>query len=80
MTVVEIKSNLHKLIDKIQDEQLLSTVHDFLKSREAIEPGKLWETLTQEEKEELLVSLEESEEDKNLLPHEQVMKNYEKWL
>ena len=68
MTVTELKTNLHKLINRSQDKDLLSVVHDILEQREVSKPGDLWESLTEEEKEELLNAEKESQNPSNLLP------------
>ena len=78
MTVTELKTNLHKLIDSSQDEELLSVVHDILEQREVSKPGDLWNSLTEEEKEELLNAEKESQNPSNLIAHDEVMKKYKK--
>jgi len=80
MTVTELKTNLHKLINRSQDKDLLSVVHDILEQREVSKPGDLWKSLTEEEKEELLNAEKESQNPSNLIAHDEVMKKYKKWL
>lgn len=72
MTAIELKSNLHKVIDRIQNEELLQAIYDFLKTRENSQSGKLWKSLSEEQKEELLASYEESENDENLISNDDV--------
>jgi len=72
MTAIELKSNLHKVIDRIQNEELLQAIYDFLKTRENSQSGKLWKSLSAEQKEELLASYEESENDENLISNDDV--------
>ena len=71
MGAIELKSDLHKIIDKIQNEDLLSSLYDFLKTRETIKPGNLWKSLTSEQKEEVLMAYSESEEEENLIDRDQ---------
>ena len=33
MGTVELKTNIHKIVDGIQNEQLLQTLYDFFKSK-----------------------------------------------
>ncbi len=72
MGTIELKSNLHKLVDKINNEELLRTIHDFLKLRENSEEGRIWKTLTEEQKKEVFLSYEESENDSNLITWDEV--------
>jgi hypothetical protein len=67
MGTIELKSSIHKIIDGIQSEQLLQTLYDFLKVKETSTPGKLWESLSQEQKNEVLLAFEESEDESNLI-------------
>ena len=80
MTVAELKTNLHKLIDRSQDEDRLAVVHDILEQREESKPGDLWKSLTAEEKEVLLKAEKESQNPSNLITNDEVMKKYNKWL
>lgn len=76
MGTIELKSDLHKIPDKIENEQLLRTIYDFLKQREDVEEGKIWKTLTEEQRKEVYLSYEESQEDKNLIDWDTVKKKY----
>jgi len=66
MGTVELKSDLHKILDRIENEQLLQTIYDFLKQRETSKEGQIWKTLTEEQKKEVYLSYEESQDNKNL--------------
>lgn len=74
MEAIELKSNIHKIVDGIQNEQLLKTIYDFLKVRETNKPGQLWDSLTAEQKEEVLLAYDESEDERNLIDREKVFK------
>jgi len=74
MRTVDLKSNIHKIVDGIQSEQLLQTIYDFLKARETDQKGKLWDTLTEEQKKEVLLAFDESEDENNLIDREEVFK------
>lgn len=67
MGIVDLKSNLHKIIDGIEDEQLLHAIFSFLEKRENIKEGLLWKQLTDEQKKELLQAYEDSEDEANLI-------------
>jgi hypothetical protein len=51
-----------------------------MKSRTISKEGKLWSRLTKDEQEELLIAIEESEKEENLLSHDEMMKKHKKWL
>ena len=72
MDTVEIKGNLHGIIDRLEDVDFLKTLYDFLKLRDTSEAGKLFSSLSEIQKKEVLLSFEESEEDDNLVPREEV--------
>jgi hypothetical protein len=76
MSTVELKSDLHKILDTIENEQLLRTIYDFLKQSENSEEGQIWKTLTEQQKKEVYASYEESEDDKKLIDWEKVKKKY----
>jgi hypothetical protein len=75
MGTIELKSNIHKIVDGIQNEQLLQTLYDFLKSREKNKSARLWDSLTEEQKQEVILGYEESEDDNNLLDRDEVFKS-----
>ncbi len=79
MSSTAIKTNFHKLIDKIDNENLLRQFYQALLSSTKKE-GKLWDSLTKEEQEDLLLSYEESFDEKNHIPYDEVKEQYKKWL
>ncbi len=76
MSTMELKSDLHKILDKIDNEQLLRTIYDFLKQRENEQEGHIWKTLTEEQRSEVYLSYKESHEDKNLIAWDALKKKY----
>ncbi len=79
MSTLELKKEIHSLVDKIEDEERLSMLYDVVVTLNS-QTGSLWETLTVDEQEELRESIEESRDPKNWIPHEQVREEYKKWL
>ncbi len=67
MRTIDLKTDLHKILDRIENEQLLRTIYDFLKQRENAHEGQIWKTLTEEQKNEIYLSFEESQDDKSLI-------------
>ncbi len=74
METRELRSNIHKIVDGIQNEQLLKTIYDFLKIRETNKPGRLWDSLTEDQKQEVLLAYDESEDENNLIDRKKVFK------
>lgn len=76
MGTMELKSDLHKILDKIENEQLLRTIYDFLKQRENTQEGQIWNTLTEEQKNEVYLSYKESTDGNNLIDWDTIKKKY----
>lgn len=76
MGTLELKSDLHKILDKIENEQLLRTIHDFLKDAEKQDQGRIWDTLTADQKSDIYFSFAESEVDQKLIDWENLKKKY----
>jgi hypothetical protein len=74
MGTTDLRANIHKIVDGIQSEQLLQTLYDFLKVRETSKPGLLWNSLTEEQKNEVLLAYDESEDENNLIDRDKVFK------
>ena len=72
MDTIELKQSFHHLIDSIDNENLLINFYDLIKKRSSAKEGQLWNKLTDQEQKELLLSLEESENPKNLIDHEKM--------
>lgn len=76
MGTFELKLDLHRILDNIDNEQLLRTIYDFLKERENSKEGQIWSTLSEDQKKEVYLSYEESEDGKNLKRWEDIKKKY----
>jgi hypothetical protein len=68
------QTNIHKIVDGIQNEQLLETIYDFLKVRQTDKSGRLWDSLTKEQKQEILLAYDESDDENNLIEKEKAFK------
>ena len=80
MALANIKTDFHQLIDKIENEELLSSFYQLLVQRIQGKNGQLWESLTDEEKKELLLADEESKDSNNWISDEAVRKKHQQWL
>lgn len=74
MTRTKLIENINNLVKSIESEDLLQSLYEFLKSNKNSKPGALWNSLTQEQKDEVLQAYEESEHEENLIPMEQIFK------
>jgi len=76
----DIRNSFHKLIDEIDNERLLMKFYDLLiKSREQKE-GELWNQLSDDQKNEVLLAESQSHYDKNLIDHKTQKAKHKKWL
>lgn len=77
MEAVELKSNIHQIVDAIQNQQVLQTLYDLLKPKENEKNTFIWDSLNEEQKQELLLAYEESENQENLVDATVIFKNFE---
>ena len=79
MEALLVKNKFHELIDKVENLDLLERFYEAFKSA-AGEKSELWETLSPDEKIHISKGYEETLDKKNLIPHEEVKKQFSKWL
>ena len=77
MDNVELKSDLHSLIDKVEDTTILNAIKAIL-SKE-VKEGDFWEELPLRVQESVKRGMEQAKKGESA-PHSEVMKKYEKWL
>jgi len=80
MSLANIKTDFHQLIDKIENEELLSSFYQLLVQRSQGKNEQLWENLTEVEKNELLLADEESKDSNNWISDEEVRQKHQQWL
>jgi hypothetical protein len=80
MNTIELRKNFHLLIDNLENETLLNNFYDLMKSRYTAKDGQLWNRLTTQEQEELLMTLEESNNPDYLINQDDMKKKHKKWL
>ena len=68
-----LKASVHQLLEEIENEQLLETLRDFLSLRKDSHPGKLWEELPEEKKQQIILSLEESADESTLINRQEFL-------
>lgn len=77
---MQIKEAFHELIDNIDNEESLKAYFELILRLNSNQTGQLWNSLTPEEKDELLLSFEESFDPNKLISHEEVKAQHGKWL
>jgi hypothetical protein len=80
MTSLELKSNFHKLIDEITNDEVLHQFYEILSSAKDRVDGMLWHKLTSDEKQEILLSEKESHDADHLISNADMIKKNQKWL
>ncbi len=80
MNTLELKNSFHTLIDSINNDSLLMSLYDIMKSRTSTRDGQMWNNLSRLEQEELLLALEESENPETLISNDDMKKKHKKWL
>jgi hypothetical protein len=80
MTTIEIRKNFHSLIDSIDNENILLFFYDLMKKKSTCKEGQIWNRLSNDQKQELLISVQESENPDNLICHDDFKNKHKKWL
>jgi hypothetical protein len=76
MTTIELKKNLHQMIDSVDSDLILSKFYFVLQKMKSFNSGDLWNNLTKEEQDELITSDTESEDEQNLISHSEILKKH----
>ncbi|MCD4746344.1 MAG: hypothetical protein K8R58_08600 [Bacteroidales bacterium] len=80
MDSIELRNNFHNLINSIKNDTLLIRFYDIMTIVKNTKEGTLLGRLTKEEYEELMHAYKESEDEENLISHEEMKKKHQKWL
>jgi len=78
MDVIELRTDLHNMIDKITESEVLNAVKTLLKGKTARQDD-WWDTISDEERAEIEEGVSEADRGE-VVPHEEVMEKYSKWL
>jgi hypothetical protein len=76
----DIRTNLHLLIDEIDNDRLLMKLYDLLLKSKMQKEGDLWNQLSEEQRKELLITESESHYKRNLIDHKKQEAKHKKWL
>ena len=74
MSTLELKSNLHNLIDTINDSKTLKAIYALL-SKKTKQKTDGWDTLTKQQQKEIEDAIHSLEKGEGI-PHEKVMAKY----
>ena len=77
---IRIKDDLHSLIDKIDNDDLLEMVYKILDSRNKSIEGELIRGLSEQQKKELYESYDESQDESNLIDLDKLRAKHSKWF
>jgi len=78
MTTIELKSNLHSLIENINDKSILSGFYQLLIKTKENKVGLLWNKLSSEQQHDLEQLAREDDDSLKLITNEDMMKKYQK--
>jgi hypothetical protein len=77
---MQTREEFHKLIDTIRDDESLKSYLSLIQKLQHRQSGTLWNQLSDDQKQELLLAYDESFDPNNTLSHEQVKQQHAKWL
>lgn len=80
MKTKDIKNDLHNLIDSIDNDLLLMKFYDLMIKSTSNKEGELWNSLSEDQKNQLLLAEMESNEPDNLISFDQQKSKHQKWL
>lgn len=79
MNTLDLKSNLHNLIDSIQEDVVLEALQDVIQSFIKKEEPELWKSLSEAEKNAIEEGLTQAEAGL-VVSHKEVKSKYAKWF
>lgn len=77
MNAIDLKSDLHSLIDKVNDTAILNAIKAILSAQ--LKENDFWEELPLNVQKSVKRGIEQARSG-NTKAHSEVMKSYEKWL
>lgn len=80
MTKEAIKKEFHELIDKVENTIILEQFFNALNFSQNNSKAELWDSLTDSERNDIILAFNESEDENNLISFEEIKNKYNKWL
>ena len=76
MSALELKTNIHKMVEGIENENVLQSLFDFLSVKKGQENSNFWKSLNSGQKQEILLAFDESESTDNLMDKETFLSSF----
>jgi hypothetical protein len=76
----DIKNKFHSLIDRTDNDALLMKFYDLMIKSTTRKEGELYDQLTSEQKDVLILADEDANDPANLISHNEQKKKHKKWL
>ena len=80
MSVSELKTKLHSLIDEVDNEQLLAYINSLLDENNQAQKADWWDELTNEQKKDLEDAEADIDDPNNLIDNDEVFRQAKEWL
>ena len=80
MSITEVRTRFHALIDEVENPSLLQRFFEIMQTSAKSSDSNLWSTLSDSEQQEVIDSYEESQDEKNLVTNKTVMGKHKKIL
>lgn len=74
MTKTNLIKDINTLLESIEDLDKLEAIYELIEYYRNTKDTRTWNHLTQEQKSHILIAFEESENDENLIPMNEVFK------
>lgn len=75
-----IKNDIHEIIDSIHDQDFLEMIYDILQNKEPIKGQRIWKSLNNAQKSEVLKASDEINDTTKQTSHERMIEKNKKWL
>jgi hypothetical protein len=79
MAAYTLRHTIHKLIENIEDEAILLDILKLLEKKTELEKKDWWDLISEEEKAAIEEGIAQADRG-DIIPHEDVMAKYKKWL
>ncbi len=82
MSTLELKGGIYDLISTVNDESVLRQLHKMVQDvvEQNMDKTDFWDELTEDQQKAIDEAIEESYDEKNWIPHEEIVKKYQAWL
>jgi hypothetical protein len=76
MANTALKTNLHRLVDQTENEELLRMAYNLLHLKKESESSAFWQSLTEAQKADLRISYVEGDDDDKLIAWNELLNQY----